>query len=85
MAGNVRMLNFDTWLQVGLEQGFCGPAVCQTHDGTPVTAAEDDDFMAGQDPCVHILRLYPDTATAKAVERNHSPSVWRKPRAALKE
>lgn len=70
-------MTFDEWLRAGMESGWCGPAVCQTHDGTPTTEAEDEEFEES-DPCLHILRLYPDDITRKAVERNHSPSVWRR-------
>lgn len=59
-----------------MDAGFCGPAVCCIHDGVPTTAEEDED----DEPCLHILRLYPDDETRQSVESNHSPSVWRKPR-----
>ena len=70
--------DFDTWLALGIAQGWCGPAVCQTHDGTPVSETEEAEFDEGDDPCLHIIRLYPDLDTKAAVESNHSPSVWRK-------
>lgn len=68
--------SFDEWLQEGLELGFVGPAVCYTHDGLPMSEAEDLEFQES-DPCIHILRLYEDEETKIAVEENHSPSVWR--------
>lgn len=71
-------MTFDEWLAHGVAQGWCGPAVCYTHDGTPTTEAEDNEFDSGGDPCLHVVRLYPDDATKKAVEANHAPSVWRK-------
>ena len=67
---------FDEWLQEGITLGFCGPAVCSTHDGVPTTAQEDAEYETG-DPCIHVLRLYEDEATKLAVEENHAPSVWR--------
>lgn len=70
--------DFDAWLRTGMDSGWCGPPVCDTHDGTPTTEGEDDAFMDGDDPCVHVLRLYPDSETKTAVEDNHSPSVWRR-------
>lgn len=74
--------NFGTWLAAGIAAGYCGPAVCETHDGTPTTNDEDKQFEDGYDPCIYILRLYPvpatRDATRDAVEANHSPSVWRK-------
>lgn len=71
-------MTFTDWLATGIAAGYCGPAICYTHDGTPTTADEDDQFDDGHDPCIHILRLYPDAATGAAVEANHPPSVWRK-------
>lgn len=69
--------DFDIWLAQGIAQGWCGPAVCASHDGTPTTADEDEEWEIG-DPCLHILRLYTDLDHKVAVESNHSPSVWRK-------
>lgn len=71
-----KTMTFDEWLRIGIESDWCGPAVCITHDGLPTTSTEDEAFEEG-DPCVHILRLYADKATRKAVEANHGPSVWR--------
>lgn len=65
------------WLAEGIENGWAGPAVCSTHDGTPITAAEEDEFNEGYDPCVFIIRPYHDAAERAAVEANHSPSTWR--------
>lgn len=68
--------SFDEWLRYGFEQGWCGPSVCETHDGLPVSEAEVDGFEDG-DPCVHVVRLYEDADVKAAVEAYHSPSVWR--------
>jgi hypothetical protein len=70
------MMDFDEWLQIGLTNGWAGPAVCLTHDGVPTTAAEDK-LMEEEDPCIHILRLYDNPEIKREVEENHSPSVWR--------
>lgn len=67
------------WLEVGLDNGWCSPIVCYTHDGLPTTENEDR-FFQENDPCIHIIRLYEDSSVKLAVEENHSPSVWRKPR-----
>jgi hypothetical protein len=67
---------FNEWLQEGIDLGFVGPAICQTHDGLPLSEQEERDFEES-DPCIHILRLYEDAEVKKAVEENHSPSVWR--------
>jgi hypothetical protein len=72
-------MSFEEWIAFGKEQGWTGPAVCATHDGTPTSEAEDDEsWDLGEPPCQHIVRLYPDLETKAAVEANHAPSVWRK-------
>lgn len=73
-------MEFDEWLALGMAKDWCGPAVCDTHDGTPYSEAELDEFEDGADPCIHLIRLYPDRATKAAVEADHAPSRWRKPR-----
>jgi hypothetical protein len=57
--------------------GWCGPAVCSTHDGLPTSEPEDAEFEDGGDPCIHVIRLYEDSTHKEAVEANHSPSTWR--------
>ena len=69
---------FDEWLKAGMDAGWCGPAVCSTHDGTPTSAAEDDEYDEGGDPCLHVVRLYADSVVRAGVEANHPPSVWRR-------
>ena len=73
------MMDFDHWLEYGIEQGFCGPAVCSTHDGIPTSEEEDLEWQE-YDPCIHVIRPYLNDAHKAAVEENHSPSTWRKPR-----
>lgn len=68
----------EQWLAMGRARGWAGPIVCVEHDGTPTTADEDARYEAGEDPCVPMVRLYADAAERKAVEANHSPSVWRR-------
>ena len=69
-------MDFDEWLQQGLSKGWCGPAVCYTHDGLPLTHKEEIEFES-YDPCVNIIRLYEDPTQKTEVEENHSPSIWR--------
>jgi hypothetical protein len=73
----MKKINFDEWLQLGLSNGFCGPAICYPHDGLPMTEEEDTQFSEGEDPCIHIIRLYEDLDVKASVEENHSPSIWR--------
>lgn len=69
-------MDFDTWLQDGITNGWVGPAVCYTHDGLPTSEAEDTEFEES-DPCIHILRLYDGPEIKLEVEANHAPSIWR--------
>jgi hypothetical protein len=67
------------WLEIGIVNGWVGPPVCLTHDGAPTTASEDEEFDEGGEPCVFMLRLFDDDEqTRLAVEKNHSPSIWRR-------
>ena len=66
------------WIRFGMEKGWIGPPCCYSHDALPTTEEEDDEFFEGGDPCINVLRLYDDEEHRKAVEDNHSPSVWRK-------
>jgi hypothetical protein len=72
--------NFDKWLQVGIKNNWCGPAICYTHDGLPISERQSQEFEEGGDPCLHIIRLYEDVETKQEIEDNHPPSVWRAPR-----
>jgi hypothetical protein len=38
---------------------------------------EDVEFGEGQDPCMHIVRMYEDIEMKERIENNHSPSTWR--------
>jgi len=71
-------MTFDHWLKLGMDYGFCGPAICATHDGHPMTEAEELEFEDGYDPCIHMLRVYSDEDHKRLVEENHAPSTWRK-------
>jgi hypothetical protein len=70
-------LSFDQWLEIGYRNNFCSPPVCYTHDGVPMTATEMEQLDNGDEPCMHLLRLYEDTATRKGVEAFHTPTVLR--------
>ena len=67
----------DEWLRIGVQNGWCSPPVCATHDGVPSTEKEDTDFDEGDDPCVFVIRVYEDDEVKAMVEKNHPPSVWR--------
>jgi hypothetical protein len=68
--------DFYEWLQYGMDAGWVGPVVCETHDGLPMTAEEEEAFWES-DPCIRILRVYESPDHGKEVEAHHSPSTWR--------
>jgi len=70
-------LTFEDWMTYGIEKGWCGPPVCYTHDGLPMSEQEYAEFDEGQDPCTHVVRMYEDIDMKKSIEENHSPSQWR--------
>lgn len=69
-------MTFEQWLKLGWDMGWCGPDVCETHDGLPLSEAEAEEFEES-DPCIHVIRLYDSPETKAAVEDSHGPSVWR--------
>lgn len=70
-------LTLQQWIEIGIHQGWCGPSICHTHDGVPLTRGEEQAENTTP-PCIYILRLYPDGQTKQGVEENHPPSIWRK-------
>lgn len=70
-------LSFDEWMKLGVDNNFVGPPVCSTHDGVPMSLEEEQEFDEGNDPCIHVVRLYETPDVKTSVEENHSPSVWR--------
>jgi hypothetical protein len=69
-------MDYNEWLKHGMDNGWCGPAVCYTHDGLPTSEQEDEEYEES-DPCIHIIRLYESPEEKAAIEFNHSPSLWR--------
>ena len=76
-------MTFEEWLRIGFENSWCGPVVCSTHDGIPMTADEDGEFIGGFDPCVSVVRIYESPEQRAHVEDAHGPSVWRASNAGL--
>jgi len=82
---NETKMNFEQWLRYGYKKNWCGPPVCDTHDGLPTTIFEEEELIEGYDPCVHIIRLYYSKDIKQAVEANHTPSIWRASNRGLKK
>jgi len=69
-------MNFNEWLEIGMSNRWCGPPVCYTHDGMPLSDSELVE-MEEPDICLHMIRLYNDSEHADEVESNHAPSTYR--------
>ena len=52
--------DFWGWLEYGKSVGWCSEIVCNTHEGTPMTEVEEEEWDQGLDPCVHVLRIWGD-------------------------
>ena len=63
------------WIKLGFDNGFCGPPVCEMHDGIPHNSKEDEELEQGQDPCINVLRLYDEPNLKAEVEDFHSSST----------
>jgi hypothetical protein len=48
---------FMTWLMTGIDYGWISEPVCSTHDGVPLTEAEEQEWEEAGNPCVHVVRL----------------------------
>jgi hypothetical protein len=63
-------MKFEDWLAIGREHGLCSPPICNTHDIVPMTDRELDMWEDGDDPCIHVLRLYEDPRIMEEAEKN---------------
>lgn len=71
-------IEFSEWIKIGLDNGWCGPPVCYTHDGIPLSLEEETEmYEQDMDICVHIVRMYDSKEQQEEVTENHSPSQWR--------
>lgn len=62
-------MEFSDWLQIGRDNHWVSKAVCETHDGVPMSQAEWNEFEES-DPCIHILRLYESKEHKEEIEGN---------------
>ena len=67
----------EEWFEYGWKKGWCGPPVCYTHDGLPLSEDEMDEWADGADPCIHIVRLYEDHDHRLSIESADAPTNWR--------
>jgi hypothetical protein len=63
-------MNITQWIKYGVDNGFCTPSYCDTHDGMPLTAEEENLWEVGEDPCAHAVRLIESPEMAKNLAEN---------------
>jgi hypothetical protein len=51
--------------------------VCYSHDGVPMTATEIEELDTGEEPCLHVIRLYESMDQKKGCEAQNPAAVWR--------
>lgn len=52
--------DFNEWLQHGIEHGWVSDVVCETHEGVATTDEEAGELDEGYDPCIPVIRVWPD-------------------------
>lgn len=67
----VEQMPFDEWLEYGITNKWCTRVVCSTHDGIPMTDAEETEFDEGSDPCVYATRMCRDKDEFDSVVANN--------------
>ncbi len=60
MAPAEESMGFHEWLAYGVEQEWVSLPVCDTHDGIPMRVWEAQEWEAGADPCIVVMRLWND-------------------------
>jgi hypothetical protein len=51
-------LDFREWIEYGVTNGWVSEPSCFHHDLLPTTEEEDVAMEEGDDPCIHVLRLW---------------------------
>lgn len=57
MSKKSKTMSFDEWIEFGVANGYCSEQFCNTHDGGPSSATEEELWNNGSDPCAHYVRL----------------------------
>ena len=50
-------LEFEIWLKNGFDRGWVSDVFCNTHDGSPMTEEEMQEWDEGGDPCSFQVRV----------------------------
>lgn len=56
------IMNFESWVQYGVDNGWCSPIYCDTHDGgyDYLTQEQRDEWDKGGDPCIYVMQMLED-------------------------
>jgi len=46
------------WVNTGVSKGWVCAPICNTHEGLPITEAEEADWEEGYDNCIFAMRLW---------------------------
>lgn len=60
----INLMEMEEWVRLGVENGWCGPPMCHTHDGAP---PEDEE----EHGCGLYLRIYKTVEEQEWVEEQH--------------
>jgi hypothetical protein len=52
-------LEFEIWLKSGYDRGWITDVFCNTHDGSPMTEEEMQEWDEGGDPCSFQVKVLP--------------------------
>lgn len=53
-----KKINFDEWLQLGVDNEWVSSPFCMTHDGDPyMTEEEEKEWEEGGDPRCHVVKF----------------------------
>ncbi len=51
-------IEFNNWLDTGINKGWISKPVCATHEGLPATPEEEEEWDQGYDPCSTGVRIW---------------------------
>jgi hypothetical protein len=51
-------VDFETWIENGINKGWITKPFCSTHDGDPyMTEEEEQEWENGGDPCMFVFKI----------------------------
>lgn len=60
------------WLRAGIANGWCSPVYCDTHEHPFLADSEWTARQAGDDPCIHSVRVFDSAEMSSEVLRD----IW---------